>query len=353
MPRAKRSKKNPIDSDIAPTRVPTPPGPARYGSGYEAEMRATLIALGANNPDALVIASGDFWQRCKAAGVDAKTCAATIYGSERHRHEVARTVINEEAPTRDEWEVIVRRHGASIDKITHASGRKPDEIRGNDVIFGDFFDDEKAGSFARKMTRAGFVAYYGPRAKMAAGPIAAEPAAGEAAPVIGEAAPVIAEGHIPFRKVARDPAQHEADVKLAETYGPIKNPEKVYEVVGPMLQTEDQEVFLVLPLNLRGELKCAPYEVARGQRSRVSVGVEDVMRAVIDSGCEGFIVVHNHPSSKVKPSQADRQLTDQIKAAAKPFGSGVKFLDHVVIGSRQCFSIVEDRIYPARGRFKA
>ena len=433
----------------AKTTIPDESGPRRIGAGtYEAVVRQTLMTLGSKDPDSLVRASGDFMRNCQAAGVDGKTCAATIYGSERHRHEVARTTINEASEGAvEEWEVVVRRHGASMDRILGAAApRKPDEVRGADVIFGEFYDDEKAQAFARKMTKAGFVCYYGPRRKMAAeyaseetsaeyqllqqkldnwakkngylgatagvpqgngtwlvgvimpdgrrfgkdtlvtvshadvekawkktgvneaeeegvqSQIAAkskcppcleengDPSAMELAPVAAELAPVVAES-IPFKKVARDPAQHEADVKLAERYGPIKNAEKVYEVVGPMLQTEDQEVFLVLPLNLRGELKCQPYEIARGQRSKVHVGVEDVMRAVIDSGCEGYVVAHNHPSSKCTPSKADRDLTAQIQAATKPFGSGIKFIDHVVIGSHQCFSIVEDRMYPARGKF--
>src|ERR1700758_5315883 len=71
-------------------------GPQVIGAGsYEAVVRKTLIDLGANDPDGLLRASGDFWQRCQAAGVDPKTTAATIYGSERHHHEVARTVLRE------------------------------------------------------------------------------------------------------------------------------------------------------------------------------------------------------------------------------------------------------------------
>jgi hypothetical protein len=492
---------------IMPT-VPTAPEGQRahMPNTYEAVVRQTLIALGSNDPDIIIRNAGEFMKNCHAAGVDAKTCAATMYGSERHRHEVGRTTVNEgasenmaAAPTRGEWEVVVRRTG-SMDKILHSAGRKPDEVRGSDVIFGEFYDDEKAASFARKMTKAGFVAWYGPRRKveaaeegvqsqiaargilpsgrtradvmqlleirksiptetifkhrvyeedipvdalptstvMKAAPVktidprgliakqekldtnavrlymaGGKPTAGfsgdvtvldvgghryildgthrtaaailkgeqieahvvsgtaasevglcegdasamgasEVAPVIAEAneaAPVIAESG--WRKVARDPATHEADMKLAKKYGAIQNPEKVYELAGPELSKEDAEVFLVIPLNLRGELKSWPIEVARGQRSRVTVGVGDVMRAVVVSGCEGFIVCHNHPSGRCQPSKADRQLTEQIKKATAPFGNGVKFLDHVVVASRQCYSIVEDKMYPARGKFKS
>jgi hypothetical protein len=364
------------DTDIR-TTIPKGDGPKYVAAGtYEAVVRSTLMKLGAKDPDALIRASDPFMKNCQVADVDPKVCATTMYGTERHRHEVVRTTINEAASEGavEEWEVIVRRHGASMERILGAAApRKPDEVRGADVIFGEFYDDEKAQVFARKMTKAGFVAYYGPRRKMAAeegvqSQIAAkkgcppcpeengDPSAMELAPVVSEAAelaPVISEGSIAWSKMARDPARHEADMALAEKYGPIKSPEKVYELVGPELQKETSEVFLVIPLNLRGELVCSPIEVARGQRSKVSVGVEDVMRAVLASGCEGYLVVHQHPTGKCHPSKADRQLTEQIKLATKPFGSGVKFLDHCVVGSRQIYSICEDRMYPARGKFKA
>lgn len=309
--------------------------------------------------------------------------------------------------------------------IVEAAGRKPDEVVDRNVVFGDFYDDERAVAFARKMTRAGFVAMTGPRkplvglnevseteaaeksvyrwteiwwqypsdaSKMATllekghstivamafnrivrtnaspgdvrkvigkhrweGKYILDPktldvaAEGDPSAMSGVAEPVevIHEpaSEIPWRKVTRDPVQHEADMALASKHGVIKTPDKVYALVGPELSKEESEIFLVIPLNLRGELKTYPYEVARGQRSRVVVGVEDVMRAVLDSGCEGFIVVHQHPSGKCRPSKADRALTAQIQKAASVYGNGIKFLDHCVVGTREIYSIVEDKLY--------
>jgi len=172
------------------------------------------------------------------------------------------------------------------------------------------------------------------------GPGAREPA--ESVEVVHEAPH---ESVIPFARVSRDPKTHEAALALSKRVGPLDNTEKVYAFLAPRLRQEDQEVFLVLPLDLRCELKTPPYEVARGQRSSTVVGVEDVLRAVLESGCEGFIVAHNHPSGKARPSTADKQLTRQIQQATKPYGKGVMFLDHVVIGTSSCYSIVEKKEY--------
>jgi RadC-like JAB domain len=603
-----------------PPDAPAPPAPY-----YEGAVRATLSHLGSPDPDGDLAHTGDFWKKCQTVGITPENCAAVIYSTAKHKHG-GTTSLREgggaseapkaESPTREEWEVVVRRTG-NMEKIKHAAkvGGRPmnidtDQVVGNHVIFGDFYDDEKAWTFARHMTNAGFIASYGPRRAVAAaeegrakrsnprerliedayaslkaesgrrnisvlkviqrsglsksmvhaylmGQIAAgaanptggdvsyaspeeidaalmvegephlfielfpdstsaaedkgalrwtevwfqfpadaskfagllekqhstvvasatnrivrtnatagdiskvlkkhrwqgrhildaESIAAELAPVISEAreAPMsprrgqilnaaqkaerfgdnkayIASvwdamrangskqslesfkvellemqqrgdlelsradlrggaqsealldrseiirkdqwgqaeyhfivlptgfqeargGHIPWVKVERDPKAHESAMKLAEKHGPISNPTKVYELVGADLAKEDSEIFLVIPLNLRGELKAPPYEIARGQRSHVAVGVNDVMRAVLDSGCEGFIVCHSHPSGTCSPSKADRDLTDQIKKATMPFGREVKYIDHVVIGTRQYYSIEEGKTY--------
>ena len=63
------------------------------------------------------------------------------------------------------------------------------------------------------------------------------------------------------------------------------------------------------------------------------------------SGAEGYIVVHNHPSGKAAPSKADRDLTRLIAEATKPYGNGITFIDHVVIGLNSAYSICESRMY--------
>jgi hypothetical protein len=424
---------------------------APTGLSYEGIVRRTLVDLGSPDPDGDLTRSGDYWKNCRDAGVDPVTTAAVIYGSIRHKHSGGPTSLKEKVtegatesgaaaptPLGHEWEVIVRRTG-SMEKIKHAAkvyGRPmntdTDAVVGNHVIFGGFYDDEKAWVFARHMTDAGFVASYGPRRDVEAAeggvsraedkgalrwteiwwqfaPDATKFAdalekinstivasatnrivrtnataadisktikkhrwsgnhilnqssmvvgasegdssamgAAEMAPVISEAsevAPVIHEGSIPWVKVERNPKVHESVMALAEKHGPIRTPLKVYELVGADLAKDDQEVFLVIPLNLRGELKGPPYEVARGQRSRVTVDPADVLRAALDAGAEGYICCHSHPTGKCKPSKADIDLTNTLKAATKPYGTSLCLVDHVVIGHGECFSIFENKMY--------
>lgn len=157
----------------------------------------------------------------------------------------------------------------------------------------------------------------------------------------GEAMPnPIEDPAVPWVKVTRDPERYAAALELAKAVGPIENSQSVYNLLGPALAKEDQEVFLVVLMDVRRQLRGVA-EVARGQRSTVTVGIADVMRVVIASGAETFVVCHNHPSSKADPSDADIALTADIAKAFKPLEGEVTFADHVVIGMGEYYSFAD------------
>src|ERR1700731_250765 len=110
----------------APARAPR--------ASYDERVRSTLAALGSENPDAEIETTGGL-ERWRAAKIDPATAAASIYAvrafldtTARHRHPPTSVLAAGESPTRDEWQVVVRRHGASVEKIVHSAGRKPDEV---------------------------------------------------------------------------------------------------------------------------------------------------------------------------------------------------------------------------------
>jgi proteasome lid subunit RPN8/RPN11 len=143
--------------------------------------------------------------------------------------------------------------------------------------------------------------------------------------------------------VTRDPAKFAEWRARATAIGPLKNAQCIHDLLASTCNSEDQEVFLVVPLDLRGDLRCEPIEIARGQRDRVSVNSEDVLRAVVGSGCQGFVVVHNHPSGKCHPSPADKKLTATIRKATKETFPHIAFVDHVIIASEGFYSFTDDK----------
>lgn len=155
------------------------------------------------------------------------------------------------------------------------------------------------------------------------------------------------EDAIPWVRVTRDPERYKEAIARAEKIGPIDDARKVYDLVGPALIKEDQETFIVVLIDVRQNCRGVA-EIHRGQRSRVATSVLDVMRIVVASGAEGFIVCHNHPSGKAQPSDADRSLTKAIERAARPFKGETAFLDHVVCGTGEYFSFADNKVHRVR-----
>src|SRR6185437_4683389 len=148
---------------------------------------------------------------------------------------------------------------------------------------------------------------------------------------------------LPWVRVARDP-EHYAQVRqLADTIGPITSTEKVYDMLAPVLMKEDQEVFVVVLLDHR--MLCRGIaELHRGERTKVHVATEDIMRMVLVYGAERYITVHNHPTGKAKASKKDFDLHANLVEKTKLF-SRIKYEDSVVIGLDEYFSIRENKLH--------
>ena len=71
------------------------------------------------------------------------------------------------------------------------------------------------------------------------------------------------------------------------------------------------------------------YELSKGGITGTLVDIRILFAVILKSLTVGVILSHCHPSGKLQPSEADRQLTAKIKDAAKLFD--VRVLDHLII----------------------
>jgi hypothetical protein len=163
----------------------------------------------------------------------------------------------------------------------------------------------------------------------------------------------VSNGAVPWVKVTRDPKKYAQAMANAEQQGPVKNAADIYNLeveggkLGDVMAKEDQEVFCVVILDIRGQARGIS-EVHRGARSRVDVSVVDVLRVAIDGGGEGFAVTHNHPTGNAQPSKADKDLTEAIREGAKAVD--LAFCDHVVIGHGQYYSFEQKKLHHVKGK---
>lgn len=135
------------------------------------------------------------------------------------------------------------------------------------------------------------------------------------------------------------------NVKLTETQKiRILNSTDVYKVMQQVLLREhkirrNQEHFWVVGLD--GKQKILFIElVSLGAKNRVNVAPPEVFRMGIYKLAVGMILVHNHPSGTLQPSDEDTDFTDRMMKSGKMLNIAV--VDHLIISETDYLSF-EDK----------
>jgi len=76
-------------------------------------------------------------------------------------------------------------------------------------------------------------------------------------------------------------------------------------------------------------------EVARGSHVKANLHLPTMLAAILTTGCERFILVHNHPSNNPSPSKGDIELTRVVMEAAN--AAGLYFEDHIIVTPNRGF----------------
>lgn len=119
----------------------------------------------------------------------------------------------------------------------------------------------------------------------------------------------------------------------------IRGFDDVKELLLPLLQDQAQEVFCVLYLGSSGKL--LRYEfISMGGLTATVADIRIILKNALLLHASRIIVAHNHPSGNPKPSEADRKLTQKLKAAAASMD--IELLDHVIVAGHQATSFVNE-----------
>ena len=106
------------------------------------------------------------------------------------------------------------------------------------------------------------------------------------------------------------------------------------------LSLKSRESFMVVFLDTANQIIDIK-EMFSGTLDRAPIYPREIVKAAIEIGAKGVILVHNHPSGQTTPSQQDIKATKRIMIGASALGLNV--LDHIVIGSiGQYFSFEEE-----------
>ncbi len=114
----------------------------------------------------------------------------------------------------------------------------------------------------------------------------------------------------------------------------IKGPEHVVALLGDRARSLKEEVFWILPLDVRNRLRRDPRQITRGTLTSSLVHAREVFREAILVNSACIIMAHNHPSGDPNPSADDLRVTRAMIEAGKVLG--IPVLDHIVIGLPGC-----------------
>ena len=112
---------------------------------------------------------------------------------------------------------------------------------------------------------------------------------------------------------------------------PIKSSEDVAQVLFKNWDFQTiglHESFKVLLLNNSNKIK-GIYQLSSGGITGTIVDLRILFALALKTLSVAIILAHNHPSSKLQPSESDKQLTDKVVKAAKLLD--IKVLDHVIL----------------------
>lgn len=119
-------------------------------------------------------------------------------------------------------------------------------------------------------------------------------------------------------------------------YQKFSAPDDVYNYVIAELAFAEREHFLVLGLNSKNYI-IGKHLVSIGTLNQTLVHPREVFNWAIKNKCAHIIIVHNHPSGSVEPSEEDIRLTARIINAGKIIGIDV--LDHVIVSRDAYYSL--------------
>lgn len=109
----------------------------------------------------------------------------------------------------------------------------------------------------------------------------------------------------------------------------ISNGSDLIRYLGAAMEHLPEEQLRVIFLNNSNRI-IKDEVLSRGVEDQTAVFPRQIMKRAMAVHATGFIVVHNHPTGQLRPSNADLVITRSLAAAADALA--IRMLDHVIVG---------------------
>ncbi len=122
---------------------------------------------------------------------------------------------------------------------------------------------------------------------------------------------------------------------------PLNSPDKIYDHMSRYLLDLDHEQFWVVLLSQA----CRPIRetlISKGGLSATLVDPRIIFRHALEAPASAIILVHNHPSGTLRPSQQDIDITKKIAEGGKILS--IPVYDHIIFTNDGYFSFSEEAL---------
>ena len=119
----------------------------------------------------------------------------------------------------------------------------------------------------------------------------------------------------------------------------IKNSQIAYECFYAHLSDLNHEQFWIMLLNNANKV-IKLEKIGVGGMTGTTADPKKIFKSALENNATNIMLCHNHPSGNILPSNADKQITNNlIKAGAF---LEIKILDHIIIGNDNYFSFADE-----------
>ncbi|UII78483.1 DNA repair protein RadC [Flagellimonas sp. CMM7] len=127
----------------------------------------------------------------------------------------------------------------------------------------------------------------------------------------------------------------------AEKISKISGSKDAFELLYPLIGELQHEEFWIVYLNNSNKV-IHKSQLSKGGITGTLVDVRLVLKQALELGAVGIILAHNHPSGTVKPSLADKEITEKLKKASEALD--IKILDHLILTQHDYLSFADQGI---------
>lgn len=121
----------------------------------------------------------------------------------------------------------------------------------------------------------------------------------------------------------------------------IRSSTDAFNIMNPQIGDLPHEEFWILMLSRSNRL-IHQYNLSKGGMTGTVIDVRMVMKRALETRASSLILVHNHPSGNIRPSDADIRITEKLRDAGKIME--VPVIDHIIVTDNSYFSFADENL---------